>query len=265
MRQELVDVNGQRLYVTDTEGAGPVLLFAHGNLMDASMWSAVAGALAPQCRCLSWDMRLHGRSEDDGRPYTYWDAARDGLAVLDWAKVPEAFFVGHSQGGFTALRAALLAHDRIAGLVLCDTMAHTFNGEALLQMASIRDGFAAGAVDATATAVLGLLLGDADCETAWKDKLLRQPPARLARAVGVLMSVDDVAEALGTITAPTLVIHGDQDQPIPIELGRELANALPAADWLPIPGAAHTPPLTEGAAVAAAIASFVDGARHRTP
>ena len=79
MRDDMVEVNGQRLHVTDTEGHGPVLLFAHGNLMDTSMWTAVTDLLAPRFRCLAWDMRLHGRSVDDGLPYTYWDAARDAL------------------------------------------------------------------------------------------------------------------------------------------------------------------------------------------
>lgn len=260
MRDDMVEVNGQRLHVTDTEGHGPVLLFAHGNLMDTSMWTAVTDLLAPRFRCLAWDMRLHGRSVDDGLPYTYWDAARDALGVLDVAGVSTATFIGHSQGGFTALRAAQLAPERFSGLVLIDTMAHAFNGEALLQMSSIRDGFMAGAIAETADAVLAILVGDADLERDWKARLLRQPAARLARAVGVLMAADDVADGLGAIATAALVIHGDRDQPIPIALGAELAANLPTAEWLPIAGCAHTPPLTDPGVVADAIAEFVGSA-----
>src|SRR5271169_2715743 len=87
-------------------------------------------------RCIAWDMRLHGSSEDDGLPFTYWEAARDALAILDWTQVSQAILVGHSQGGFTALRANLLTPDRVAGLVLVDTMSHAFRGQSLLRMAA---------------------------------------------------------------------------------------------------------------------------------
>src|SRR5277367_5236890 len=112
MRDELVEINGQRLHVIDTGGQGAVLLFAHGNQMDYSMWSSVIDLLTDDFRCIAWDMRLHGSSEDDGLPFTYWEAARDALAILDWTQVSHAILVGHSQGGFTALRAELLAPDR---------------------------------------------------------------------------------------------------------------------------------------------------------
>jgi len=42
----------------------------------AVLWNAL--------RCIAWDMRLHGSTEDDGLPFTYWEAARDALAILDW-------------------------------------------------------------------------------------------------------------------------------------------------------------------------------------
>jgi 3-oxoadipate enol-lactonase len=77
--------------------------------MDNSMWSRVIDLLRDDFRCIAWDMRLHGSSEDDGLPFTYWEAVRDALAILDWTQVSQAILVGHSQGGFTALRAELLA------------------------------------------------------------------------------------------------------------------------------------------------------------
>ncbi|GAA3572985.1 hypothetical protein GCM10022222_66550 [Amycolatopsis ultiminotia] len=140
-------------YVVDSGGRGPAILCLHGNLMDATMWDGIVETLSGY-RCIRFDFRLHGATEDDGLPFTYWDAARDALDVLDTLDVPAAHFVGHSQGGFTALRAALLAPGRITSLALIDTAADAFPGPALAQMAQIRDGFAAGAVEETAAAVL---------------------------------------------------------------------------------------------------------------
>src|SRR6202012_2276798 len=117
---------------------------------------------------------------------------RDGLALLDWIRVSRAILVGHSQGGFTALRAELLAPDRVAGLVLVDTMSHAFSGQSLLRMAAARDALATGEVEATATRLLKMAIGDDDVEKVWRERMLNQPPARLARAVGVLMAADDI-------------------------------------------------------------------------
>lgn len=257
MRNELVDVNGQRLNVSDTGGGGPVVLFAHGNQMDLTMWSPVIELLSPDVRCIAWDMRLHGASEDDGLPYTYWDAARDALAIIDWAGVDRATIAGHSQGGFTALRAALLAPERIAGLVLVDTMARAFSGQSLLQMAAARDALSAGDVEATATALLAMSIGDEAIEAEWKQRQLRQPAARQARALGVLMGADDILDRVSTVTAPAAVIHGDADQPIPIEHGQELARLLPNGHLVTLAGHGHTPPLTTPQAVAEAIVDVV--------
>jgi len=53
MRDEMVEINGQRLHVTDTGGQGAVLLFAHGNQMDNSMWSRVIDLLRNDFRCIA--------------------------------------------------------------------------------------------------------------------------------------------------------------------------------------------------------------------
>jgi 3-oxoadipate enol-lactonase len=75
-------VNGQQLYLEDTAGNGPVVVFSHGNLMNRDMWAAQVEALRGEFRCVVWDGRLHGRTKDDGGLYTYWDAADDLLGLI---------------------------------------------------------------------------------------------------------------------------------------------------------------------------------------
>lgn len=252
-----ITARGQRFDVADSGGSGPAALFLHGNLMDATMWDGVVGALAGY-RCIRFDFRLHGSTEDDGLPFTYWDAARDALAILDELGVARAHLVGHSQGGFTALRAALLAPERVESLSLIDTAADTFPGEALRQMALIREGFAAGEVTATGKEVLNLLLGDGEATAHWLSRLLRQPAARLSRAVGVLMGTDSITDRLAEITAPALVVHGTADIPIPQAAGAALAAALPTAAGVDLlEGAAHTPPVTHPEATATLLRRFL--------
>lgn len=240
-----ITTNGQHFHIADSGGNGPAILFLHGNLMDMTMWDGVASALLGYRR-IRFDLRLHGATEDDGLPFTYWDAARDALGVLDFLEVTTAHLVGHSQGGFTALRAALLAPERVKSLTLIDTAACAFPGQALEQMAQIRDGFATGAVAATGAAVLEVLLGvNHGAAADWLTRMQRQPADRLSRAVGVLMSADSITDRLPEIAAPTLVIHGSADGAIPPEAGAGLASALPAAEPIELlDDAGHTPPVT---------------------
>ncbi|MFI6683896.1 alpha/beta fold hydrolase [Streptomyces sp. NPDC050485] len=232
------------IHHADTGGDGPAVVFSHGNLMDADMWQPHIKRLAPAYRCVAWDARLHGRTQDDGAPYTYWESAADLLALLDELRIERAHLVGHSQGGFTSLRAALLAPTRVASLTLIDTAAVRWPPEALADMAAVRDGLRTHGPDTVGPALLELLLGVPELYPEWLAKWRRQPNGRLADAVGVLMAVDDLTARLGEVRAPALVVHGTDDRPIPPAAGRALAAALPAATFVPVPGAGHTPPLT---------------------
>jgi 3-oxoadipate enol-lactonase len=86
-----VEVPGARLNIADAGRIeAPTLLFVHGNAMDLHMWDALVGRLEPEFRCVGWDLRLRGATVDDGESFLYWDAARDGMAVLDHLGLPAA-------------------------------------------------------------------------------------------------------------------------------------------------------------------------------
>lgn len=94
------DVDGARLYFEDGGGERPAVIFSHGNLMDRDMWAYQTRVLAGDFRLVVRDERLHGRAEDDGRIYTYWDSAVDLIGLLDHLGVRQAALVGHSQARF---------------------------------------------------------------------------------------------------------------------------------------------------------------------
>jgi pimeloyl-ACP methyl ester carboxylesterase len=251
-------VNGQQLYFEDTAGTGPVVVFSHGNLMNSQMWAPQVEAMRGEFRCVVWDARLHGRTKDDGDLYTYWDSADDLLGLLDHLGVGQATLVGHSQGGFLSLRAALRAPERVKALVLIDTAAVAWPPEVLAQMSGVRDGFRDRGPDAVAPVLLGLLLGQPEIHEHWLQAWREQPQQRLADAVAVLMGVDDISARLGQITQPALVVHGEADQSIPPALGQLLRDRLPgASDLIEIPGAGHTPSLTHPDQVNDPLAAFL--------
>ncbi len=108
------DINGQRIFYTDSGGDGPAVVFSHGFLMDASMFDPQVAALAPEFRVITWDARGFGATEFDSQPFTYWESAHDALVLCEHLGIERAVFAGMSQGGFLSLRAALLAPERVA-------------------------------------------------------------------------------------------------------------------------------------------------------
>ena len=165
--------------------------------------------------------------------------------MLDHLDLPSATWVGHSQGGFTALRAALLNPIRFERLVLIDTMSHSFGESDLAQMGQVREGFASGDTEATARLLLELLLDSPQHEQAWLPPLISQGGERVAKAISALMNADDITDRIGTIPQPAVVIHGRRDIPIPFDRGEELARALPGSGPIAdIDAAGHTPPVS---------------------
>ncbi|GHF24164.1 alpha/beta hydrolase [Streptomyces morookaense] len=237
-----------------------MVVFSHGNLMDHRMWAPQIEALRGEFRCVVWDERLHGRTEDDGARHTYWDSAGDLLGLLDHLGVAQATLVGHSQGGFLSLRAALRAPERVMALVLIDTAAVAWPQEALDQMSGIAGGFRTGGPDAVAPVLLDLLLGRPGIHEEWLRVWHGQPRERLADAVAVLMGVDDVSARLAEIGRPALIVHGEADRPVPLPLGQMLRDRLPGAvDLIVVPGAGHTPSLTHPDLVNGPLMTFLRG------
>ncbi|MGW2491526.1 alpha/beta fold hydrolase [Streptomyces sp. NPDC001606] len=251
-------VHDQKFHAEDSGGDGPAVVFSHGNLMDHTMWEPQVSALRGGYRCVAWDERLHGRTVDDGRPHTYWQSADDLLGLLDAMDIGRAVLVGHSQGGFLSLRAALRAPERVAGLVLVDTRATAWPERDLARMGAVADAFEAAGPDAVGPQLLDLLIGEPALHEVWLAKWRAQPPHRSATAVRTLMGVDDISARLSGITVPALVVHGEWDAPVPVAAGRALHAALPGAqDFVLVPGAAHTPNLTHAAEVTRALAGFL--------
>jgi 3-oxoadipate enol-lactonase len=149
----------QRICFDDTGGNGLPFILSHGFLMDRQMFAQQAAVLSPEFRVITWDERGFGQTESDGRPLTYWDWARDCLALLDHLGILQAVFGGMSQGGFISLRAALLAPERVLGLVLMDTQAGAEDPEKITGYRQLMDSWIAhGLSDEVAQIIADIII-----------------------------------------------------------------------------------------------------------
>ena len=227
-----------------SDGVGEPVVLVMGLGYPSDMWFRVVPALAAQHRVLRLDNRGAGRTGDvPGAPYTVETMAGDVLAVLDAAGEASAHVVGISMGGLVAQELALTAPDRVRSLVLGCThpgIAHAvLDPEALELLGNRRRMSAAEAAEAS---VAFNYAPTTPRERIAEDWAVRLPLA--CSAAGYQAQVEGTSrwsglERLPSLEVPTLLVHGEGDRLVPVANTHRLAEALPGAEVVVIPGANH--------------------------
>ena len=254
-----ITLRDQRIHYEDTHGTKPALVFAHSFLMDGSMFHGLAQRFRSQWRCISWDARDHGRSEGPATPFTYDDLADDLDALLAHLHIRKAVLVGVSQGGQVALRYALRHSQRVRALVLMGTQATTEDPQKLPGHTSLVQEWAAGGLSDPMVRGVAHRLVDAGWHGIgeWQSKWRGWTAERLQRCFAAFAGRNDLTGQIAALQQPALVIHGGRDVCVSTARAQAVAQELPHARWLQIPGAGHAPHLTHPAEVEAAMARFL--------
>lgn len=176
------------------------------------------------------------------------------MAVLDAAGVQTAHLYGHSMGGRVAQWMAVDAPERTASLVLVGSTPGDAHGPT--RAAEVSRALAGGDL-----AAMGPLFFTerflADHPDVARDFFARDASTTARRVHFQASTGHDAWDALPRIASPTLVVHGDEDPVNLPEHGRLLAERIPGAELLELPGQRHCPHL-ESAACTRAVLEFVD-------
>lgn len=262
---------GVHLHYEDV-GSGFPLLLSHSWFCTGEQWPQVPDLVAAGHRVLNLDNRGHGRSGPCTARYSVWDVAEDLVAVLDHAGVDRAVLVGLSVGGFASIRAALQHPERVAALVLADTDAGTAarKGRAkatlLSPVARTRWGrpIALGAV-------VDVLFGatarreQPELVRSWRQVFDSQDIDSMLAMLTAFLHRDDVTGRLGEITAPTLVIVGDEDEDPGVLASARIAARIPGARFVVLPETGHLAALESPAEFGARVLSFLADAVPSAP
>ncbi|WP_433728484.1 alpha/beta fold hydrolase [Nocardia sp. CA-129566] len=238
---------GAKVHFFDSEGTGPAVVLGHAFLMDHEMFANQVAALAPKYRVISIDARGHGLTEHDDSAFSFWDLARDAWAVLDRLGIDRVVVGGAGQGGFTALRMALLCPPRVDGLVLLGCSARAYSEVQHIGYRQVTDAWTGTApLAAIAKMVAGLVIGgDRADHQPWLAKWLSGDRERVVAAADCLVNVDDITDLLGDIACPALLVRGAADPAFDHDTMDALAQGLGGrAEFHTVEGAAHTPNLT---------------------
>lgn len=257
-----VEREGMSLFY-EVSGAGPPVVLGHSFLCSGEMWAPQVGALAERHRVVNVDLRGHGRSGPMDRPFNLYELVDDVLAVLDQEGINRAVWAGLSIGGMVALRAALVAGERVSGLVLLDTHA---GAETAYKKLKYRAMALAARVVGTGPLIPQVVrmffsphtrTAKLELVAEWKARFESVPVPSILYTVDALRRRDSVVERLGEVRVPTLVVVGEDDEPLPPPYSREIARGLPNATLVVVEKAGHLSTLEQPEAVTSAMLEFL--------
>jgi len=258
-------------YETDGDPAGPPLLLVVGLGAQLTWWPpGLRSVLADRgFFVICFDNRDAGLStwlDDLGPvdllavlggsvppPYLLADMAADAVAVLDTLALPSAHVLGASMGGMIAQALAIKHPDRVRSLT--SAMSSTGDPHVGQQRADITDMLLSPRpADKTANVTQSVALARATSSPAFGFDEARtrarmsaeydrgNHPDGAGRQLAAILTSGDRTAALGSLSMPVLVMHGDVDPMISVSGGRATAAAIPGARLWVIPGMAHDMP-----------------------
>jgi pimeloyl-ACP methyl ester carboxylesterase len=251
-----VRVNGTRLYY-ERHGRGEPLLLITGFTISAAVFEPVLDLYTPRFECIVYDNRGAGRSGVPLLPTSMPELAADAAGLLDAIGLESAHVYGVSMGGMVAQELAIRFPERVRGLVLGGT---TPGGPRALRPTA-RELAALAGGRSLAGALFSPQFRRADPERV--RALLRHFARHRVTARGAWWQwwatvYHDTLSRLGTIQAPTLVLHGELDAMCPLGNARLLAERIPDAELVVIPGAGHAFALERPKASLAALTGWLD-------
>lgn len=230
--------------VYELAGDGPEVVLVHGLGLDRDMWQWLLPDLGA-FRVLAYDLFGHGASPDpDGIP-SLMMLARQILGLMDHCGIDRAAIVGFSLGGMIARRFAIDHPERTRALAILNSAHDRTDAE----RASIQKRVAQASVEGPAATVEAALerwftapfrVGHPEITDQVRAWVLANRPTVYPQIYRVLVEGDaEIAESLRTIACPTLVMTGAEDLGNSPEMTRRMAEAIPGAEAIVLPGLRH--------------------------
>jgi pimeloyl-ACP methyl ester carboxylesterase len=244
----------------DEAGSGPAVVLLHAGVADRTMWSEQLEHLAGAgYRAVAVDLPGFGEAPVGTGEQGPW---ADVLQTMDELAIERAALVGNSFGGAVALRAALVAPERVSTLVLVSAPPPGLEPSPELEAvwAAEEAALERGEIEAAVAAVVDFwTLADASQELRDRVAVMQRrayaqgdaPPAAAADPV------EERPEALAGLSVPTLVAAGELDKRDFRHGAEALARTLPDARHAVIDGAGHLAPLETPEAFRVLVLAFL--------
>ncbi len=242
-------------------GQGNDVVILHSLLADCHAFDPILPALAAKKRVTL--INLPGFHGSEPAPVALMDAyvARIEDGFEEFGIANDAVLIGNGFGGTVALAFAIAHPERIGKLLISDAVAG-FPEEGRQAFRIMAEKVAAGGLGAVAEIAAKRVFSPAylaahpELIEERKQVLLAIDPKGFRGACKILQEAD-LTPLLHRMHTPTLVVCGELDQATPPALTKEIAEKIPGARYVELPGCGHCPPLEQPQAFIAAIKEFV--------
>jgi len=254
-------------------GAGPALVFVHGTPFSSYVWHRVIPHFVDSHRVHCFDLLGYGQSEQREGQDVSLGVQNELLAeLLDHWALERPDVVAHDFGGATALRTHLLNGKDYRTLTLIDPVALAPWGSPFVKHVRQHEAAFRGVPAYIHEAIVAAYVRGAVRRAIPEEELAPYlqnwlgeiGQAAFYRQIAQMDQryTDEVQPRYGEVRCPTLILWGEEDQWIPIERGRQLQRAIPAARFRAIAHAGHLVQEDAPEAIVAALLGFLPAVSH---
>ncbi len=261
-----LELDGMSLYYEDTGPGttGETIAFSHGLLWGTELFAPQIAALRGRYRCIAWDHRGQGKSGADHRNTISMELVwQDAVRLIQTVVGGPVHFCGLSMGGFVAMRMAARRPDLVRSLLLLETSADPEPIENIGRYRLLTRVMKLVGPKLIKNKAAPVMFG----KTILADKARRKELAGFIdlmsrrsdiwRAVNGVVDRAGIYDELARISAPALVVVGDEDVATPRPKAERIVGAVAGAKLVTIPRAGHSSPVEEPQLVTAAIEAFL--------
>ncbi|MFF8846471.1 alpha/beta fold hydrolase [Streptomyces sp. NPDC015127] len=242
---DYVDLSGVKTW-HEVEGAGDPLVLLHGGLCTNETWGPQRADFAARFRLFLPERRGHGHTPDVPGPLSYQDMADDTVAFIEAVVGGPAHLVGWSDGGIVALLVAIDRPDLVRKVV------------------AMGANFLPSSQSSAAPEMLDQVTPDAPDLAMFLEMYAAASPDGADHWPVVVGKLIDMyrdqptipAEDLARISAPTLILVGDDDV-VTLEHTIALYRAIPDSELAVVPGTSHALPMEKPGEVNRMILDFL--------
>jgi len=251
-------------------GQGEPLVMIRGISSNADHWYEQVPVLSKKYQLLVFDNRAIARSSDPGGSFSTRDMAADTVELMEAVGIKKAHVLGYSMGGMIAQEIALTCPEKVNGLILVATdCGNSLRIKAKPEFSRLFSEMIRLGTNEAKKAAAGCLFAKQTLETRpdiiqrYTEVSLRFPASQktLARQWAAITQ-HDACNRLPKISSPTLVITGSEDELIPPQNAKVMAQRIPGAQMISIDGGGHLFLIEQPEAFNEAVIGFLDGLSH---
>lgn len=249
---KFADIGGVKIHYQE-KGAGTPIVLIHGYTSSVYSWKDEFEPLAEKYHVIAIDLKGFGFSEKPDSDYSRRAQGEIVNGLLEYLKIEKAWVAGNSMGGETALNIALNHPEKVLGLILIDSAGVKIPGKETLAPWYLQVPFLGQALTSLAL-TSDKLVREGLKKSFFDDSKISdervsfyyqplktkggQLAAREARLQSFLYPVED---EINKINAPTLIIHGADDELIPLEAGRKMNSLIKNSKLVVFENCGHIP------------------------